>query len=102
MALIGEDPINRARLPYNHQIPQVMDKKIKLLIRKGQLSDSDITGPALKEVFDRDMSEKNRNFNEMSYSVAVRIHKLGGIFRQATVKNFYNNRNTRCNKAITM
>ncbi|RHZ50772.1 hypothetical protein Glove_492g12 [Diversispora epigaea] len=34
--------------------------------------------------------KRNYTFDEMCYSVAIRICELGGNIRQSTVKNFYN------------
>ena len=53
-----------------------------------------------KEIFDRVVAEKKYTFDEMCYSVAMRIRELGGNIRQSTVKNFYN-RSSDC-KASTV
>ncbi|CAJ0921401.1 19821_t:CDS:2 [Entrophospora sp. SA101] len=43
-----------------------------------------------KQIFDRDMAQRRYSFDEMCYSVAMRIRELGGDIRQSTIKNFYN------------
>ncbi|CAJ0644632.1 9728_t:CDS:1 [Entrophospora sp. SA101] len=43
-----------------------------------------------KQIFDRDMAQRRYTFDEMCYSVAMRIRELGGDIRQSTIKNFYN------------